>query len=91
MSKRKKGGEVMPEYTAYCLSEKRHVKILNPQYVKTRKGTVRVSGTDEAGHKVSRFISKKEIEGSGILGKLLGMPDGKIPIVSDIPIIGALL
>ena len=29
-------------------------------------------------------------EGSGILGKLLGLPGGKVPVVGDIPLIGAL-
>ena len=29
-------------------------------------------------------------EGDGLLGKLLGLPGGKVPVVGDIPLIGAL-
>jgi Domain of unknown function (DUF5679) len=46
-------------------------------------GTCAVCGT-----KKSRFVSNQV--GEGILGSLLGLPGGKIPLLSDIPLLGAL-
>ena len=38
-----------------------------------------------------RFVSKKDVQnGSGLIGKLLGLPGGKVPVLSSIPLVGAL-
>lgn len=49
----------------------------------------RIVGQTPSGKMVSRFISK-EVAGSGILGKLFGLPNGEIPLLSQIPLVGAL-
>jgi hypothetical protein len=42
----------------------------------------------------TKFLSKSEFQssqkGEGILGNLLGLPGGKVPILSSLPLIGAL-
>ena len=86
MSKRKlKPDEI------YSLSEKKiyHIsKLTNIEKITTANGRLRVQGITPGGKVVSKFISK-EMAGSGLLGNLLGMPDG-IPGLSNLPLIGAL-
>ena len=43
----------------------------------------------QCGAKKSQFVSQQI--GQGLLGKILGFKDGRIPVLSDIPLIGALL
>jgi hypothetical protein len=74
----------------YSLSEKRHYDISELSGVKVVKSgnRHRIVGVTPGGKSVSRFLSK-EMAGSGLLGSLIGMPDG-IPGLSTLPIIGAL-
>lgn len=77
--------------TIYCLADKRHYPISELEGVKVLQsnGRSRIVGVTPSGHKVSRFISK-QMAGSGLIGKALGMPDGKIPVLGDIPLLGML-
>ena len=43
------------------------------------------------GSKKTRFIGQKEMYGEGLLGNLLHLPGGKIPILGDLPLLGNIL
>ena len=59
-----------------------------PKLVGTRNNRVGVMGVcDVCGGKKFRFVSQS---GSGLLGKLFGLPGGKIPVLGDVPLIGGL-
>ncbi len=73
----------------YCVKDK--MKLPCTVHIEQMKnGRYRLAGTCPNGHKVSQFITKQQAQGSGLLGNLLGMPDGKIPLLSDLPLIGGL-
>ncbi len=55
-----------------------------------KNGRYRFAGTCPNGHNVSQFVTKQQTQGSGLLGNLLGMPDGKIPLLNDLPLISGL-
>ena len=38
----------------------------------------------------SKFVSGSSRRGDGLIGNVLGLPNGKIPILGDIPLIGGL-
>jgi len=77
--------------TSYCVSCKKHIHIQNPHIIKTKNNRMRLAGTcPYCHHNVSRFISNAEAHGSGLLGSLLGMPNGKVPLLSDLPLVGGL-
>ena len=72
---------------SYCVKCKRHTSTNNVQVVKTKNAKHLAKGIcSVCGSKKSRFVSAKE--GSGLLGKALGI--GKVPILGDIPLFGAL-
>ena len=77
--------------SGYCFSCKSK-KSFTPVKAKTlSNGTTSVMGKCPSCSKgIATIVSKKQA-GSGILGSLLGFPEGKIPVVSDIPLIGQLL
>ncbi len=75
-------------YSGYCLKEKKTMQIINPQMHKTKNNRYIISGTCSNGHKVNRFVSNKEAQGSGLLGNLLGV--GDIPLLSSLPLVGGL-
>lgn len=79
------------DLSSYCVVCKEKVPILNPQLVKTKNNKFRIKGNDSKGHNISKFVSYNEASGSGLLGSLLGFPGGKIPLVSDLPLVGGLL
>lgn len=76
---------------AYCVTDKKKMPIHNARVVKTKNNKLRIVGQCPNGHNVSRFISQKEASGSGLIGSLLGFPGGKIPLLSDIPLVGSLI
>lgn len=78
--------------TVYCLPERRHYKVSELKNAKmvTSGKRYRIVGMTPSGYTVSRFISKNEAQGSGLIGQALGMPGGKIPILGDIPLLGML-
>ena len=63
-----------------------------PKLVRTQNNRIALTGKcDKCNTKMFRFIGKNELQnGSGLLGKLLGLKDSKIPVLSSIPLIGAL-
>ena len=79
----------------FCVQCKKSYKLKNisdKHFVKTKNHRLRLVGKCPLGHNISKFVSKEMANGSGLLGKLLGMPNGElIPGDSNIPIIGALL
>jgi hypothetical protein len=88
----------------YSLSEKKPYFIsdlLDVEPLQTANGRYRLQGVTPSGKVVSKFIDRAEYDrrknkkgkkdGDGLLGNLLGLPDGKIPLLSDIPGLGALL
>ena len=80
--------------TAQCMKcKKQQPWSGKPNLVRTKNNRVALSGAcSRCGTKMFRFIGKNELQsGSGLLGKLLGLPGGKIPVLSNIPLIGALL
>jgi len=72
----------------YCVREKQKLPAHDIHVVKTANGKYRITGKCPNGHKVSQFISSRH--GEGLLGNLLGMPGGKIPVLSDIPLLGSI-
>ena len=86
----------------YCLKCKSHTQTSNPQvttiqmhYKKGARAGQSITRHAVVGHcsvcgtKKQKFV-KSEAHGNGILGTLLGLPGGKIPVVSDIPLLGTL-
>jgi hypothetical protein len=76
---------------SYCVKCKRTTGYaVTPKVIVTKNNKYRVVGKcSECGITKSTFTSKRT--GDGILGKLLGLPNGKVPILSDIPLIGSLI
>ena len=87
MSNRKKKPTI--DSTMYCLSCRQQTGTSNPQVLQTTNGKYRMTGKcSSCGNKKSKFISSQT--GQGILGNLLSLPGGRIPVLSDIPLLGAL-
>ena len=79
---------------AYCVKcRSKQTWSGKPSLVRTTNNRVALSGKcNKCKTKMFRFVGKNELQnGSGLLGKLLGLPGGKIPVLSNIPLIGALL
>lgn len=73
----------------YCLSCRQMTGTSNPQVSQTKNGKYRMSGKcSECNSAKSRFVSRQT--GEGLLGKLFGAPGGKIPLLGDLPLVGAL-
>lgn len=77
----------------WCMKCRGHSQSNNPKIAKTTNGRpVIYAKCGQCGSGKTKFISKKDFQegqsGSGILGNLLGM--GKIPLLGDLPLIGAL-
>jgi len=74
----------------YCVKCKDHTSTHNPQVIQTSNGRYRLTGQcTNCGSTKSRFVSQQHA--SGLLGNLLKLPGGKIPILGDIPLIGNIL
>lgn len=76
----------------YCVKDKRKTPdVPGSARVVVRKNGRKALVTQCAvcGIQKQRFLPKN-YEGSGILGNLLGLPNGKVPLLGDIPIVGAL-
>lgn len=80
----------------HCLRCKTKTHTHQPMLAQTGNGRFKVNGIcASCGHKKSRFVSKADVmsgqRGQGLLGNLLGLPGGKIPGLSQIPLLGNLL
>ena len=82
----------MGKLKGYCTKCKSKQKIFGAQLSKTKNNRYIVKGTDQYGHKVNTFVSKDFAaqHGEGLLGQALGLPNGEIPILSKIPLLGML-
>jgi len=78
------------ERMCYCVQCKAKVPIHDAKVIETANHRYRLTGIDQYGHHTSQFISRNAAHGSGLIGQLLGMPGGKIPILSDLPMIGSI-
>ncbi len=73
----------------YCVIDKKKLPC-TVHVERMRNGRYRFAGTCPNGHKVSQFVTRAEAQGSGLLGNLLGLPNGRVPVLSDLPLIGGL-
>lgn len=86
----------------YCLKCRKRTGTSNPKAVlktfvrkkgprpgsKITRAVLEGTCTNCGKHK-TRFISAEELKkGSGFIGNLLGLPGGKVPVLSDLPVIG---
>jgi hypothetical protein len=76
--------------TIYCIRCKQNTDSSNPNVVQTANGRYRIEAVcDDCGSKKSKFVSNQI--GQGLLGKLLNLPGGKVPLLGSIPLLGDLL
>ena len=78
---------------AWCVKCRSHRSWQNkPKLGKTKNNRVALAGKcNHCNTKMVRFVSNNELQsGNGLLGKLLGLPGGKVPGLGSIPILGAL-
>lgn len=73
---------------SYCLRCKSQTGTAEPNVIKRGNRTVFVGKCDRCGCGKSKFVSAQT--GEGILGSLLKLPGGKIPVLGDIPLLGML-
>jgi len=72
-----------------CMKCRKVTETQNASGIVTANGRYRMHGQCiHCGTNKSKFVSRQHAE--GILGNLFGLPGGKIPILSDIPLVGAL-
>ena len=54
-----------------------------------------VGNCGKCGRRKTRIVSKRDYEagqrGEGLLGSLLGLPGGKVPVLGNLPLVGDLL
>ena len=82
-------------YPIYCVRCKSSTGTNNVSLARTKNNRPIAHGEcQNCGTRKKKFVSKAEFQagqqGSGILGNLLHLKDGKIPFLSDLPLIGAL-
>ncbi len=81
----RKTGTVM----IYCVINKKKMPC-TVHIERMRNGRYRFAGTCPNGHNVSQFVTKQQAQGSGLLGNLLGLPNGCVLVLSNLPLIGGL-
>ena len=79
----------------YCVKCRRKTPSRNVTVRRAKNGRMYQTGTcTVCGKGKSTFISRDGRTGSrrgdGLIGNVLGLPNGKIPILGDIPLIGGL-
>ena len=79
----------------YCVKCRRKTPSRNVTVRRAKNGRMYQTGTcTVCGKGKSMFVSggsrRKGRRGDGLLGKALGLPNGKIPFLGDIPLIGGL-
>lgn len=76
----------------YCVKDKRKTPdVPGTAHIVIRKNGRKSLVTQCAicGINKQRFLPN-DYEGSGLLGSLLGFPDGKVPLLSSLPLVGGL-
>ena len=81
--------------TTFCVKCRRKTPNRNVTVRRAKNGRMYQTGTcTVCGKGKSTFISRDGRTGSrrgdGLIGNVLGLPNGKIPILGDIPLIGGL-
>ena len=81
--------------TTYCAKCRRKTPNRNVTVRRAKNGRMYQTGTcTVCGKGKSMFVSgssrQKGRRGDGLIGNVLGLPNGKIPILGDIPLIGGL-
>jgi hypothetical protein len=73
----------------YCFKCKEKTPTNKPHLVTMSIGRRSITGTCSiCGTKKFQFVSEKD--GNGLLGNLLGLPNGCVPILLDLPLVGGL-
>ncbi|HRP36662.1 MAG TPA: DUF5679 domain-containing protein [Candidatus Dojkabacteria bacterium] len=74
----------------FCVKCKEMTATTNAKVVQTKNNRYRLTGNCTiCGTNKSKFVSSQTA--NGLLGSLLGLPGGKVPILSSIPLVGDLL
>ena len=81
--------------TSYCVKCRKKTPSRNVTVRRAKNGRMYQTGTcTVCGKGKSMFVSQDGRTGSrrgdGLIGNVLGLPNGKIPILGDIPLIGGL-
>lgn len=72
----------------FCVKCKSKTGTSNPKHVQSQNGRHMIQGQcSNCGTKKTMFVSKEHVA-NGLLGKLFGME--KIPLLGDLPLVGAL-
>ena len=75
----------------YCVKCRRKTLNRNVTVRRAKNGRMCQTGTcTVCGKGKSTFVSRGSRRGDGLIGNVLGLPNGKIPILGDIPLIGGL-
>jgi hypothetical protein len=73
----------------YCFKCKEKTPTNKPHLVTMSNGRRSITGSCSiCGTKKFQFVSEKD--GNGLLGNLLGLPNGRVPVLSDLPLVGGL-
>ena len=73
----------------YCVKCRRKTPSRNVTVRRAKNGRMYQTGT-VCGKGKSMFVSGSSRRGDGLIGNVLGLPNGKILILGDIPLIGGL-
>ena len=77
--------------TMYCVKCRRKTPSRNVTVRRAKNGRMYQTGTcTVCGKGKSMFVPRGGRRGDGLIGNALGLPNGKIPILGDIPLIGGL-
>ena len=77
--------------TTYCVKCRKKTTSRNVTVRRAKNGRMYQTGTcTVCGKGKSMFVSRGGRRGDGLIGNVLGLPNGKIPILGDIPLIGGL-
>ena len=77
--------------TTYCVKCRRKTPNRNVTVRRAKNERKYQTGTcTVCGKGKSMFVSGSSRRGDGLIGNVLGLPNGKIPILGDIPLIGGL-
>ena len=75
----------------YCVKCKKKTGTRNVTVKRAKNRRMYQTGTcTVCGKQKSMFVTQGVTRGRGVLGKALGLPNGKVPFLGDIPLIGGL-
>ena len=75
----------------YCVKRKKKIGTRNVTSKIAKNGRVyQIGDCIVSGKQKSMFVRQRVVRGRGVLRKALGLPNGKVPILGDIPLISGL-